>query len=105
MADALPKALTGARQSTISVATCAGERMNCLEGLVIMRKHTPIPIGIDRMDAALDEALEESFPASDPIAISCTSAVARVFDKPIAPPWKRTRRGSFLAFRTKTTLP
>lgn len=40
------------------------------------KKRTPETVSADRaersrVDALLDEALDESFPASDPVAISC----------------------------------
>jgi len=41
-----------------------------------MNKHQPDSLhGFSHMDSALDEALKESFPASDPIAISFPHAV------------------------------
>ena len=39
----------------------------------------------NRVEAALDEALAESFPASDPIAISFPDAVSVVTETPVTP--------------------
>jgi len=46
--------------------------------------------GFARIDAALDEALAESFPASDPVAISFPHAVALPPAAEIDPPTKTT---------------
>ena len=38
--------------------------------LTTKRPHKPVPAGMAHLNELLDEALEETFPASDPIAIA-----------------------------------
>jgi hypothetical protein len=50
--------------------------------------HTDIQHGIDHMDAALDAALAESFPASDPVAINFAAAVDQAPKRIARLPWR-----------------
>ena len=69
------------------------------------KPHANMSIDSDRLDAALDVALAESFPASDPVAISCTAVVAPVYKRMAVLPWKKIIRRSFLKFKARTKLP
>jgi hypothetical protein len=62
-------------------------------------------MGTDHQEAALDAALAESFPASDPIAISCPLAVASPPAKIVMLPWKRSSRRSLLYFGARRKTP
>jgi hypothetical protein len=74
--------------------------------LISMNKHRiNKSIEHDRLDAALDAALAESFPASDPVAISCPVAVAPAYSRADVLPWKRLIRGSFLKFKARKKSP
>jgi hypothetical protein len=61
---------------------------------ITMNKYHPdSPLGLAHSDAALDEALAESFPASDPIAISFPRAVGLAGqERDIAPNWTSARK-------------
>ncbi len=69
------------------------------------KNRTDTPIGFDHADAALDAALEESFPASDPVAISFPNAVDLAPKRIIARPWRLLVRDSSPKFRRKWKFP
>jgi hypothetical protein len=71
-----------------------------------MNKHrTSMSIGHDHLDAALDAALAESFPASDPVVISFPAAVAPETTGIAALPWKRSIKRSFPTFKARKKSP
>ena len=62
-------------------------------------------MGTDRLEAALDAALAQSFPASDPTAISCQVVVASPPIRTAVLRWKRSNRRGFPDFRAKRKSP
>lgn len=65
------------------------------------KHHIGMPIEHDREDAALDTALAQSFPASDPVAINCPVAVALAYKRVALLPWRRSILRSFLNLKAR----
>jgi len=59
-----------------------GQELESVVGLAKSFAHPDRPLGSSHLDAALDEALAESFPASDPVAIGCAHPVKLPGEKP-----------------------
>lgn len=58
------------------------------------KNHPGMSTRDESLEAALDAALAESFPASDPIAINCAVAVALPPARAAVRPWKRSARNN-----------
>jgi len=67
--------------------------------------NTDVRHGNDHQDAALDAALAESFPASDPVAISFPAAVRLASKRIVARSWRVLVEDKSPKFRKNWTPP